>query len=107
MTHKEIKQIVRLTIDELKRQGFFRNNNELAYAEISSVLTAYYKDGEKDEAVAEALRQLSADPYFRIIPLYYDYGYTIDKLAELFNVEVSTITRNKKRLCLQIYSAIT
>ena len=34
------------------------------------------------------------------------YDRAIERIAEVFGVEVSTITRNKKRLCLAIYNSI-
>lgn len=106
MEREEIRQIVRETIDELKRSGILRSYNEMAYAEVTSVLNAYYDDGECDTAVTEALRKIEGDTYYKIIPLYFSYGYTIERIAEVFGVEVSTITRNKKRLCLAIYNSI-
>lgn len=106
MEREEIKLIVKETIEELKRSGILRSYNELAYAEVTSVLTAYYDDGECDAAVTEALRTIEDDTYYKIIPLYFRYRYTIEKIAEVFGVEVSTITRNKKRLCLAIYNSI-
>lgn len=106
MDEKQIQMIVRLTIEELKRSGILKNYNELAYSEISSVLAAYYDDGETDTAITKALHSIESDPYYKIIPLYFRYSYTIEKIAEVFDVEVSTITRNKKRLCLAIYNEI-
>lgn len=101
-----IKEIVRQTVEELKRSGILKNDNELAYAEITSVLTAYYNEGESDPVITAALKDLEHDTYYKIIPLYFSYNYTIIKIAEVFGVEVSTIVRNKKRLCLAIYNAI-
>ena len=106
MDEKLIKLIVKETIEELKRSGILRSFNELAYAEITSVLTSYYDDGETDAEITSALHKLEDDPYYKIIPLYFRYNYTIEKISEVFDVEISTITRNKKRLCLAIYNAI-
>lgn len=106
MDDESIRKIVKETIEELKRQGFLRSTNELAYAEISSILAAYYQEGQEDEIIRKAVEALQSDPYYKIIPLYFDYGYTIERIAEAFCVEISTITRNKKRLCLQIYNSI-
>lgn len=106
MEREEIKLIVKETIEELKRSGILRSYNELAYAEVTSVLTAYYEGGESDTAVTEAIKGIEGDTYYKIIPLYFSYGYTIERIAEVFGVEISTITRNKKRLCLAIYNSI-
>lgn len=107
MTQDEIKQIVKETIDELKRQGILRQHTELSYAEVTSILSAYYKEGQNDSTIRKALKDLESDPYYKIIPLYFDYGYTHEKLAEVFDCDPSTIARNRKRLCLQIYSVIS
>ena len=106
MDKQTIKEIVHETIEELKRGGVLRTENELAYAEISAVLFTYYADGATDDRVKNALKEVEKDTYFRIVPLYFDYNYTIEKIAERLHVEVSTITRNKKRLCLAIYNAL-
>lgn len=101
-----IKEIVRQTVEELKRSGILKNDTALSYAEITSVLSAYYNDGEADPVIRTALKDLENDTYYKIIPLYFSYNYTIEKIAEVFDVEVSTIYRNKKRLCLAIYNAV-
>lgn len=45
-----------------------------------------------------ALDSLSNDPYFEIIRLKYFEGYTREDLADHFNCDVKTISRNKSRL---------
>ena len=106
MDEKLIKLIVKETIEELKRSGILKSFNELAYSEITAILKAYYDEGETDSVITMALNDIESDPYYKIIPLYFRYNYTIEKIAEVFEVEISTITRNKKRLCLAIYNAI-
>ena len=53
-----------------------------------------------------ALEAIEGDPYAKIIPLYFDYDYKIEELAEQFDCEISTISRNKKRLSLAIYDRL-
>lgn len=106
MDEQLIKQIVIQTIQELKRSGMLKSVDELAYSDISSVLAAYYDGGEQDAEVRAAVERLRGDTYYKILPLYFGYKYTIEQIAEEFGVEVSTIVRNKKRLCLQVYNAI-
>lgn len=107
MVDKElIKEIVQQTIAELKKSGMLRETTELAYSEISSLLKEYYEDGERDSVIKQALLNLENDTYYKVIPLYFSYGYTIESIAEVFDVEISTIVRNKKRLCLEVYNAI-
>lgn len=105
MDKEFIRHIVRETIKELNRNGLLRVS-ELAYAEITSVLIDYYRNGEVDEKIKKAIADLETDPYFRVIPLYFENGYKMESIAEEFGVDTSTIARNKKRLCLAIYERI-
>lgn len=100
---KYIAEIVRMTVAELQRAGMLKDSNASAYTEANEILRHYYDSGEKDEAVRGALAKLERDQYAKILPLYYGYGYTIDEIADDFGVETSTISRNKKRLCLEVF----
>lgn len=106
MTEKEVREVIIATINELKRNGLLRGVDENAYSDVSELLKAYYDGGERDTAVKQAISSLDGDKYARIIPLYYGYGYTIEQLAEILDIEASTVTRNKKRLCLKLYDLI-
>ena len=106
MTEEEVRMVVRITIEELKRGGLLKGFSDIAYTEAASLIQAFYEDGETDPVIRKAIEDLKEDQYIKIIPLYFSYGYTIEKIAELFKVEISTITRNKKRLCLAIYNAV-
>ncbi len=106
MTEKEVREVVIATIAELKRSGLLRSVDENAYSETAELLKVYYDGGERDTAVKQAINALDGDKYAKIIPLYYGYGYTIEQLAEVLEIEASTVTRNKKRLCLRLYDLI-
>lgn len=107
MTKEQVRNIVRETVQELIRSGVIgKNDDSTAYNEIVGLLRDYYKDGETDRAITSALQSVEADSYFRIIPLYFSEHYTNERLAEFFNVEVSTISRNKRRICLAVYDAL-
>lgn len=103
MTESEVKQIVKETINELRKQGLLK---DARYTEAAEMLTRFYADGETDLVIRSALKTISSDQYFKLIPLAYDYGYSNNQLAEVFGVDVTTVKRNKKRLCLQILSAV-
>lgn len=103
MTESEVKQVVKETINELRKQGLLK---DARYTEAAEMLTRFYADGETDLVIRSALKTISSDQYFKLIPLAYDYGYTNNQLAEVFGVDVTTVKRNKKRLCLQILSAV-
>lgn len=98
MDKTEVKEIVRETINELLRQDRLKEND---YAEASQLITDYYAGRGTPETQA-AIKVMSTDAYFKIIPSYFRDGKTIEQLAIAFDCEVSTISRNKKRLCLEI-----
>lgn len=101
-----IRDIVRETILELSRNGLVKSFNDIAYAEITSILKTYYESGAGDEAITAALQAVSGDQYFKIIRLYFGCEYTIEAIAEKLEVDISTIVRNKKRLCMEIYKRL-
>ena len=106
-TEELIKKVVRQTVDELKRAGMLRDDTSEKYREASKILKRYYKANEEPgfmKAVGNTLSILTEDQYYSILPLYYCHGYTNESIAELLNVEVSTVTRNKKRLCIEFYN---
>ncbi|MBP5432336.1 hypothetical protein [Ruminococcus sp.] len=105
MTQKEIRQVVRETIAELRRQDVLKSSIDTALRITGKRLKAYYS-GEPDAQLQEVLDRLRNDVYFRIIPLYYKDGYTIETISEKICADTSTISRNKKRLCLEIYSEL-
>lgn len=96
-----IKEIVILTVKELKKQGLLNNYDDVAYSEVSRALKSHYIDNNPD--IAAAIDVLRLDPYIDIIPLYYESECTIERIAEILDCDVSTVVRNKKRLCLEIY----
>lgn len=111
MTEDQIVQIIKQTVGEtigqLRKQGLLRSASDLSYRKASEMLSSYYaEDGERRRDVTEALKEFERDKYIKIIPLYYYYHYTLEEIAEEFDVEVSTISRNKKRLALAIYNRI-
>lgn len=110
MPEDEIRRIIDLTvkksIQEYKRSGLLKDADNIAYADASALLTAFYAAGEGDAAIAYALAGVRFDPYFKIITLYFKDKRTIESIADELGVDISTIVRNKKRLCLAIYNEI-
>lgn len=105
MTDSDVRKIVKATIRELRRDGLLKDLKTTAYQETAERLSRYYA-GTEDAELAVALDGLRADYYFRILPLYYERRMTIEQIAERMNVEVSTIVRNKRRLCLMLYGIL-
>ena len=48
--------------------------------------------------VTRELEKLKKDKYYALIEMKYFKGYTYEDIAEVFKVDVSTITRNRNRL---------
>ena len=109
----EIEAIIDLaikkSISEYKRSGLLKESNDIIYEDVSIILTNYYGGNlgkEQAETVRKALEESRRNMYFEIIPQYYQQAKTIETIAEYFGVDVSTIVRNKKRLCIEIYAKI-
>jgi hypothetical protein len=103
---KAARQAAKATVHEFKASGALKDPKTIIYRDMSSRLLEFYKGEKSDPGLANALLKLSEDMYFDIIPLYYCTGNTIENIAEGFEVEISTITRNKKRLCIEIYKLL-
>ena len=106
MNREEIKLVVNETIRQLKKEGLLKSAADVAYHEISARLRQYYRDGETDPDVTEALRKIEEDEYFKIIPLFYRYNYTVELIGKTIGAEARTVYRNKKRLSLRVYELL-
>jgi DNA-directed RNA polymerase specialized sigma subunit len=101
-------------IKALKNEGFMRDEDDVIYAETAKILRDYYngvyhndpEEREKKEDIEKALDSIKRDQYYDVITMYYGNRETIEFIAEMLDVDVSTVVRNKKRLCLEIYSRI-
>ena len=102
-----IDNTIKKTVQELKKNGLINTDLKSGYDETVSKLKAYYLNDKDDENITKALDAIKDDVYFDIIPLYYLSNQTIEHIASMYNVDTSTITRNKKRLCMEIYKLIT
>lgn len=107
MTKDEVKEVVADTVAELRKTGLIRRYDDVAYSEISSRLYAHYKDQAKDAELADALEKIKTDEYFDIIPQYFQQKLTVDWIAEAYRCDFSTISRNKKRLCLRLFNLLS
>ena len=114
MTDEEVKNIISSTVDTtidkmlkyLKKNKMLKEPEDIIYTDATDLLNVYYKNGQEDMEITYAIRGLRFDPYYRIIPLYFEEGKTIEQIAEILDVDVRTIARNKKRLLLSIYNEI-
>ena len=101
-----IQNTVKETVDELKRNGLLKSSNDVIYKTVSERLRAFYKSPRRDKKMAAALAEMESDYYFGILELYFGSGYTMEYIAGKYNCEVSTVSRNKKRLCMQLHSLL-
>lgn len=92
------------TLQQLQKEQ--ERQDRAVYEDASEILESYFWSKDKDEEVRKALDELRRDEYYDIIPMYYGDHFTIDYIAGKLNASVSTITRNKKRLCLKLYEKI-
>ena len=109
MTPEQIREIVKMTIDELTERKLIEVN-KIHYAgilqEVDKRLNAFFKSGSKDKQISKAIMSLSDDEYIDIIYLQYRDCKTLEWIAEYLGREVSTIKRNKKRLIMKIYEIL-
>lgn len=100
---KDIEEIFSMCIEQLKKNHLLKKTNNAIYDEISDKLFEYYRKGANDRKITAAINDFKDDTYINIIPLFFKNRYTIENIADMMNVDVSTIVRNKKRLCLNLY----
>lgn len=110
MTDIDIRKIIELTVKksiaEYKKSGILKDSENVAYSDVSAILSNYFGSGKKDASITYAIQGLRFDPYARIISMYFEQRKTIETIAEELGVDISTVVRNKKRLCLAIYNEI-
>ena len=102
MTEGDVKRI----IADLIRTKTLKSAISEIYDDVSGKLYRYYQGEEYSTKMSEALNELRNDVHFQIIPLYYQKHRTIEQIAAEMFIDTSTVIRNKKRLCLEIYSYI-
>ena len=105
MNTEQIREIVKITIEELiNKKEVKLDNYDYVLEYTSRQLTEYFDN--KNNKIIEALKLISDDHYVDIIYLQYRDKKTIEWIAEYFNKDTSTILRNKKRLIYKIYEVI-
>lgn len=84
--------------------GSFEDKSELEKTEEKIDILNYNIQTTKNfiQVIDAAIETLKDDPYFEIISMRYFEGQTREDIAEYFEVDVRTITRNKNRLINQL-----
>lgn len=100
MNALEVKEIVRMTLDELLDRELIKDDRSHKIKSVSNRLAAYFNNSGWSDGnnIGYCLRYLCDDPYIDIIYLYYRDHYKLEEIAEVLNKDVSTIKRNKRRL---------
>lgn len=107
MTPEQVREIVKITIDELTKAKLLRTDSYQAVLKIiEPKLSKFFNGNGDNNGISAILTQLYDDPYIDIIFLQYRDGKTLEWIAEYFKVDVSTIKRNKKRLIYKIYELL-
>jgi hypothetical protein len=106
MTPEQIREIVKITIEELTASKLLKVN-EVNYEGILNYveekINSFFHLNINTKSVTYALNQLSDDQYIDIIFLQYRDNRTLEWIAEYMDKDVRTILRNKKRLIIKMY----
>lgn len=105
MAGKDTKSLIREVVREVFAEYEKRQDSERQYEQIQTRLRDYY-NGAKDEPLRNAIKAIRRDQYSAIITCIFGSGMTIRETAEYLGVDSSTVTRNKKRLCLHVQKII-
>lgn len=107
MTPEQVREVVKMTLDELEQRKLIKNDYQSVLRAVERHLHNFFNNETcKAVAVTYALMQLSDDPYIDVIYLHYRDGRTLEWIAEYYDREVSTIKRNKKRLIYKIHELL-
>ena len=108
MTPEQIREIVKMTIDELTQRKLLEVNKINYSAMLQEVDKCLYNffSSRSSNGMGYILNRLSDDPYIDIIFLQYRDAKTLEWIAEYLGVDVSTVKRNKKRLITKIYELL-
>lgn len=105
MTPEQIREIVKITIEELSNCNLIKDDYQLILKSMEKRLYHFFNDTD-DSSLTLALRRLSDDPYIDIIYLQYRDGKTLEWIAEYFEKDTRTIMRNKKRLIVALHEIV-
>ena len=110
MPEEDVIKLIELTVSkaitDFKKSCLLKDSENVAYSDASALISSYYASGQKDQTISYAIAGQRFDPYFKIIPMYFEDKKTVEAIAEELEVDITTVFRNKKRLCLAIYNEI-
>ena len=101
-----IEKTVTETVTKLKLAGMLKDDTDTAYEKTEKLLKMYndikLTDNKIVPVLNRALDAIRDDEYFQIIELAYFENRSREYIAEYFDIEVSTVSRNKQRLVNRI-----
>lgn len=108
-----IDKTARAIVTELKRAGMIKDNRLGSFKKTERILYEYgswrtMSDGVTAETrrfmalIDRALDRVKDDPYFELIRLKYFEGWTHERIAEYFDVDVSVISKRRTKLINQL-----
>lgn len=108
---KLIDEVTTQTVIKLKKSNMMKDDKRPAFKKTEEVLKNYNKykaaiDNESERSktkkliaiIDRALKTIENDPYYEIIERFYFNNETRESIAEYYDVDVKTISRNKRRL---------
>lgn len=112
MTAKDlIDKTARKVVAELKRADLIKDNRLGSFKKTEKALYEYptWKTeggGEVTEKlvrkITNALEHIKGEPYYELIELKYFKGWSLEKIAEYFGVNVSVISKRRIKLINQL-----
>ena len=109
MTDQEIEKLVekvaRKVVSETKKQMMLQSVDKMAERDAADMLRTHFHS-IRSKKVEKVLQEISYDAYYQIIILHYKENVKLEQIAEKMNVDVSTVSRNKKRLLRLIYKKL-
>lgn len=106
MTPEEIKEIVKITLDELIQREIIKDNYQNILRIVERKLKDFFNNRGDGNNIGYVLRQLANDTYIDVLLFHYRDGKTLEAIAETMGVHVSTVKRNKQRLIIKIYNML-
>ena len=106
MTQDQIREIVKMTIDELGCRKMLTDPYSEILRKTENRLYQFFNSEGDANGIGKVLKRFSDDAYIDVIYLQYRDGKTIEWIAEAMEKDESTILRNKKRIMKQIYESM-
>ena len=99
--HDIIDQAVKETIRELKRNKLLKPTRLNSFTRVEKILYLYPKLTIHDpmkQCIDNALSVIKGDEYYGVIESYFFEDLTFEKIADIYDVDTRTVSRNRTRL---------